>query len=72
MCIRDRVFTVAREGKSKCYARSVCREMGDGNLKHTTNHCGSEPARDGDVTVNDDVECYGLIASRLAPTGFDA
>jgi hypothetical protein len=34
------------------------------------NQCGSEPARDGGVTANIDVGCYGLIASRLAPTGF--
>ena len=32
--------------------------------------CGSEPAREGDLTVDDDVGCTGLFASRLAPTGF--
>jgi hypothetical protein len=30
--------------------------------------CGSEPARDGVVSVNIDIEWAGLIASRLAPT----
>jgi hypothetical protein len=33
------------------------------------NHCGSELARDGGVSGNEDVECAGLIASKLAPTG---
>ena len=28
-------------------------------------HCGSELAREGGVTVNEDVECAGLFASRL-------
>ncbi|MNR19460.1 hypothetical protein D3C85_1362540 [compost metagenome] len=32
--------------------------------------CGSEPARDGGMTGNINVECAGLIASRLAPTVF--
>ncbi|QAY84286.1 hypothetical protein CUN61_09920 [Pseudomonas arsenicoxydans] len=32
------------------------------------NQCGSEPARDGGITVSIDGECYGLIASRLTPT----
>jgi len=31
-------------------------------------NCGSEPARDGDGSVNIDVECTAVIASRLAPT----
>ena len=30
--------------------------------------CGSEPAREDDVTVDEDVGCAGLIASKLAPT----
>ncbi|TPG82354.1 hypothetical protein EAH72_18215 [Pseudomonas caspiana] len=38
------------------------------NIQATINNCGSEPARDGGITANLDVECYGLIASRLAPT----
>ena len=32
-------------------------------------HCGSEPARDSGGSVNEDVGCAGLIASKLAPTG---
>ncbi|MGX1175969.1 amino acid adenylation domain-containing protein/non-ribosomal peptide synthase protein (TIGR01720 family) [Pseudomonas sp. R151218B TE3479] len=32
--------------------------------------CGSELARDGGGSVNDDVECADAIASKLAPTGF--
>jgi len=39
------------------------------SLSGTTNHCGSELARDGGLSVNISVECYGLIASKLAPTG---
>jgi hypothetical protein len=31
--------------------------------------CGSEPAREGGNTVDEDAECAGLFASRLAPTG---
>ncbi|AWY44285.1 hypothetical protein DKY63_32015 [Pseudomonas putida] len=31
--------------------------------------CRSEPARDGDPSAGTGVECAGLIASRLAPTG---
>jgi hypothetical protein len=31
--------------------------------------CGSELARDGGGSVNEDVECAGLFASKLAPTG---
>ncbi|MVV49179.1 hypothetical protein EJA72_13170 [Pseudomonas sp. PB120] len=31
--------------------------------------CGSEPARDGVVSVDINVECQSAIASRLAPTG---
>jgi hypothetical protein len=30
--------------------------------------CRSEPARESGITVDDDVECAGLFASRLAPT----
>ena len=30
--------------------------------------CGSELARDSGITVNTDVECDGLFASKLAPT----
>ncbi|CAI8983852.1 hypothetical protein EMIT043CA1_70262 [Pseudomonas brassicacearum] len=36
----------------------------------TAAHCGSEPAREGDVTVDEDVGCAGLFASKPAPTGF--
>src|SRR5690349_8913734 len=32
-------------------------------------HCGSEPARDGGVSVDIHFECSTAIASRLAPTG---
>ncbi|MBD0705958.1 hypothetical protein CF597_23495 [Pseudomonas sp. PSB1] len=38
--------------------------------KDPTKPCGSEPARDSGLLANEDVECCGLIASRLAPTGF--
>ncbi|YAF60331.1 hypothetical protein DOCECA_09120 [Pseudomonas sp. E102] len=31
--------------------------------------CGSEPARDGGASVDEDAECAGVFASRLAPTG---
>ncbi|WP_162634810.1 hypothetical protein [Pseudomonas putida] len=31
--------------------------------------CGSELARDSDLAVGTGVECAGLIASKLAPTG---
>jgi hypothetical protein len=34
--------------------------------------CGSELARDSVVTVDIDVECQAVIASKLAPTGFVA
>ncbi|KAA0976876.1 hypothetical protein FQ185_06675 [Pseudomonas sp. ANT_H12B] len=37
-------------------------------MQSTINNCGSEPARDGGITANLNVECYGLIASKLAPT----
>ncbi|MCY1549616.1 hypothetical protein D9M68_857930 [compost metagenome] len=30
--------------------------------------CGSEPARDDGGSVNEDVGCAGLFASKLAPT----
>ena len=33
------------------------------------NPCGSELARDGGESANEDVESDGLIASKLAPTG---
>ncbi len=36
----------------------------------STIHCGSEPARDGGGSVGLDVGWTGVIASRLAPTGF--
>jgi hypothetical protein len=36
--------------------------------EHYTDHCGSEPAREGVRSDNVDVECKGLFASRLAPT----
>src|SRR5690606_9129112 len=32
--------------------------------------CGSEPARDNGVSVNRNVECQTVIASRLAPTSY--
>jgi len=32
--------------------------------------CGSEPARDSGGSVNINVDCAGVIASRLAPTGY--
>ncbi len=32
--------------------------------------CGSEPARDSGGSVQEDVGCAGVIASKLAPTGF--
>ncbi|MVV49405.1 hypothetical protein EJA72_14330 [Pseudomonas sp. PB120] len=31
-------------------------------------NCGSEPARDDGVSVNESVDCQSAIASRLAPT----
>jgi hypothetical protein len=34
--------------------------------EHYTDHCGSEPAREGVRSDNVDVECKGLFASRLA------
>ncbi|WP_445572193.1 hypothetical protein [Pseudomonas sp. E102] len=33
-------------------------------------NCGSEPAREGGGSVSADVECAGVIASKLAPAGF--
>ncbi|PVZ62129.1 hypothetical protein C9422_01130 [Pseudomonas sp. B1(2018)] len=36
----------------------------------STDHCGSELARDGGGSVNIDVEADALIASKPAPTGF--
>ncbi|MBD0705803.1 hypothetical protein CF597_22705 [Pseudomonas sp. PSB1] len=39
------------------------------NLRSQQIQCGSEPARDSGASGNSDVECNGLIASRLAPTG---
>ncbi|EJM25734.1 hypothetical protein PMI22_00169 [Pseudomonas sp. GM21] len=30
--------------------------------------CSGRRSDDGGITVDDDVECYGLIASSLAPT----
>ncbi|RON64166.1 hypothetical protein BK669_09190 [Pseudomonas fluorescens] len=35
---------------------------------HPKNQCGSELAREFDVTVNINAECYILFASKLAPT----
>ncbi|PTC19651.1 hypothetical protein C0J26_06430 [Pseudomonas baetica] len=32
-------------------------------------HCWSGLARESGVSFNDDVECYGLFASKPAPTG---
>ena len=49
-----------------CVGRG-CRKI----FNHMENHCGSEPARDGGLTVNINIDCAGLIASRLAPTGFN-
>ncbi|MBA1379307.1 hypothetical protein FHK92_16090 [Pseudomonas brassicacearum subsp. neoaurantiaca] len=37
-------------------------------LVYTQLHCGSELARDSGTTVNIDVECQSVIASKLAPT----
>ena len=40
--------------------------------KRTTAPCGSELARDSGLTFNVDVECWALIASKLAPTEISA
>ncbi|PNB74950.1 hypothetical protein C1X64_07625 [Pseudomonas sp. GW456-E7] len=32
-------------------------------------YCGSELARDSGVSVNINIDCYTVIASKLAPTG---
>ena len=37
-------------------------------LRTAAETCGSEPAREGGVSGDIDVECAGLFASRLAPT----
>ncbi len=42
----------------------------NGPAFHRRSYCGSEPARDSGVTVNADVACATVIASKLAPTGF--
>ena len=34
----------------------------------TLSPCGSELARDSDLSANINIECYGPIASKLAPT----
>ena len=46
------------------------RDFGcSGDGRSTPYQCGSEPARESAVSGNDDVECAGAFASRLAPTG---
>ncbi|MNY08921.1 hypothetical protein D3C86_1418030 [compost metagenome] len=40
-----------------------------GKARASVMPCRSEPARDGGVAVNKDVECYTAIASKPAPTG---
>ncbi|TKJ88527.1 hypothetical protein PkoCFBP13504_00765 [Pseudomonas koreensis] len=40
-----------------------------GEYVNTAGHCGSELAREGVRSDNVDVECTGLIASRLNPKG---
>jgi len=42
---------------------------GQPDLEHATILCGGELARDSALTFNINAECYGLIASKLAPTG---
>ncbi len=37
-------------------------------MRRTEFPCGSELAREGGATVNEDIECTGLFASKLAPT----
>ncbi|KAE9646408.1 hypothetical protein EJA71_09835 [Pseudomonas sp. PB106] len=39
------------------------------NSDFTPIPCRSEPARDSGVSASTDIECAGLIASRLTPTG---
>ncbi|PMZ91607.1 hypothetical protein C1X61_04335 [Pseudomonas sp. FW215-T2] len=38
------------------------------NNRHLALNCGSGLARESGVTVNNNVECYGLFASKPAPT----
>ncbi|MBD0706805.1 hypothetical protein CF597_27840 [Pseudomonas sp. PSB1] len=51
-------------------------DVDDGKAVHAAflivcgGRCGSEPARDSDLSVDINVECQSAIASRLAPTGF--
>ena len=46
-----------------------CLATGMNGVSGATHPCRSEPARDSGLTFNIDVDCAGLIASRLAPTG---
>jgi hypothetical protein len=39
------------------------------NLRMSKIQCGSELARDGGVSANEDIGCAGPFASRLAPKG---
>ncbi|TKJ77745.1 hypothetical protein PkoCFBP13504_22740 [Pseudomonas koreensis] len=38
-------------------------------LEECDQNCRSEPARDSGHSANEDIDCYGAIASRLTPTG---
>ena len=49
-------------------ARSHIEFLEDTNCVATSDPCGSELARESGITVDDNVECAGLFASRLAPT----
>ncbi len=49
---------------------SHCRAVDPQGFRSPSTYCGSEPARDSELPFNQNVGCDGLIASRLAPTGF--
>ncbi|CAI8918691.1 hypothetical protein EMIT0P291_30155 [Pseudomonas sp. IT-P291] len=57
---------------SKSLHRLCIRWKNAGGSKRTTAPCGSELARDSGLTFNENVECWALIASKLAPTEFSA
>jgi hypothetical protein len=52
--------------QARSHRNQVCSQISESPI----DHCGSEPAREGVVSVNMDAECADTIASKLAPTGY--
>ena len=56
------------EGVRKDFNDLKCLKAAQAELSATQVQCGSEPAREGGVTVNITVDCHTAFASKLAPT----